>query len=90
MQRPYVPPKTLHKWTNDIPGGELHEVFILDNRTVCSTAGRYSHSSGSSSCGWDAFLDGRLNEVVQRTMGEPIFQEVLVVLKQFKLADTGT
>jgi hypothetical protein len=70
MKTAYVPPKALIGWVLDIPEGELYELIIFDNRTVCSTVGRYAHSSGSKSCSWEEFCAGALDELVLKTQGQ--------------------
>jgi hypothetical protein len=77
----YTPPLILREWKNDISGGDLYVFMILDNETVCSGGGRYAHSSGSSSCEWDEFLNGSLHELVRKTMGEEVLMQALADVK---------
>ena len=81
MTHTYKPPKILREWTRDIPGGDLYQLFVFDNKTVCSAVGRYAHSSGSRSCSWAEFLAGSLNGVVQDKMGPPVFCEALAFVR---------
>jgi hypothetical protein len=73
----YRPPRELKKWMNDIPNGELYVLAVLDNRTVCSSSGRYAHSSGSMSCTWEEFVGGEMHDLVIKTMGEAILAEAI-------------
>ena len=75
MVQSYKPPRALREWARDIPGGELYQLYVFDDRTVCAVVGRYSHSSGSTTCTWEEFLAGSLAGVVQATMGADILGE---------------
>ena len=71
----YSPPKILKKWTHDIPGSELYELFVQDDRTVWSAAGRFAHSSVATHCTWEQFLDGRLDDLAIKTVGPTALAE---------------
>ena len=77
----YKQPSPLYEWKIDEPGKELNLVKILDNETVLSAYGRYAHSSGSKSVSWQEFLDGEMNELVEKTMGPKVLTELLSRLK---------
>ena len=68
----YRPPKILKKWVRDIPNGDLHELMIFDNGTVCLAGGRTAHSSGSSACSWQEFLGGKLHSQVESAFGAEV------------------
>ncbi len=78
----YQPPKKLQEWINDIPDGEFYEVYISSDNKVWCTSGRFAHSSSSTSASWDEFLSGELNELVSRTMGQEVLNEITNYLKQ--------
>lgn len=84
----YRQPVKLAEWKNDIPNGELYFVIIYDNRTVISSCGRYSHSSGSQQVSWDGFLKGDMNDLVKQTMGLNVFNDVLSILRRLNIEDT--
>jgi hypothetical protein len=69
-------PRELRRWTNDIPGGELYVCGIQSDRTIYSAYGRYAHGSGSTSCSWQEFLDGKLNNFILETMGVEVLEEI--------------
>lgn len=71
----YKPPTILRRWALDIPDGELYELFVFDDLTVCSAVGRYAHSSGSKSSSWPDFLAGSLDDLVLTTMGPRVLSE---------------
>jgi hypothetical protein len=73
----YRTPSKLKEWVNDMPNGELYELAVLDNRTICSSSGRYAHSSGSMSCTWEEFVRGEMHDLVTKTMGEAILAEAI-------------
>ncbi|MEN4983739.1 hypothetical protein [Acinetobacter modestus] len=75
-------PRTIRKWVLDNPEGELYIAFITSDQKVWSASGRYAHSSGSTSTTWSSFLAGDLNELVRRTMGKNVLEEMLECLKQ--------
>ena len=81
MTHSYKPPKVLREWTLDVPGGELSQLFVFDNLTVCSAVGRYAHSSGSRTCSWSEFLAGTLNGVVKDKMGSSVLGEALTFIQ---------
>lgn len=81
MTQKYVPPQAIRKWERDVPGGELYQLMVFNNQTVCAASGRYAHSSGSSQCGWEEFELGQLNELVRTTMGENVLAEALAVVR---------
>ena len=81
MTHSYTPPKILRKWTLDIPGGELYELFVFDDETVCSAVGRYAHSSGSAFSSWGEFLSGSLNDLVRQEMGPDFLMEALAFVR---------
>lgn len=86
MKTQYVPPKVLHKWILDIPGGELYELSVFDDRTVCSAVGRYAQSSGSKSCSWEEFRGGDLNDLIMRTQGQQTLTEVKYFLRELLIS----
>lgn len=75
MVNTYVPPKILREWVNDVPNGELYNLYVFDDGRVCSAVGRFAHSSGSTTCSWSDFLTGSLNDLVQRTVGSNALAE---------------
>ncbi|PMN74203.1 hypothetical protein [Enterovibrio norvegicus] len=77
----YKRPIPLCEWKIDEPDKELYLTQILDNETVLSAYGRYAHSSGSKSVSWQEFLDGEMNELVEKTMGIKVLTELLEKLK---------
>jgi len=77
----YQSPKKLREWINDIPDGELYEVYVSDDKKVWCTSGRFSHSSGAANTSWSGFLSGELNDLVAKTMGQDIFNELTSYLK---------
>jgi hypothetical protein len=85
MKTSYVPPRSIRQWRNDIEGGELYELHIFNNQTVCLASGRYAHSSGSSSCTWQEFLSGQLHEGIAKSMGS----EILAEAQKFVRAQQG-
>lgn len=81
-EKKYKPPQKLKEWANDIPGGELYEVYISSDQKVWCTYGRFAHSSGASSTTWSGFLSGELNELVVKKMGQNVLNEVISFLNQ--------
>lgn len=82
MKNPnYQPPKVLKKWLNDVPDVDLYELFVLDNGIVCATCGRHAHSSGSTTCTWRNFLEGDMNDLVERTVGQLALVEALTFVR---------
>ncbi|MDN3639240.1 hypothetical protein QWY82_10500 [Simiduia curdlanivorans] len=73
----YIPPKAIKNWKNDNPDGELYEASIMDNNTVISAYGRYSHGSSCKIVSWKEFLGGEMNELVSKTMGSKVLNEIL-------------
>jgi len=65
----YSRPNVLRQWSSDDPAGELHQLSVLDDQTVCCAYGRYAHSSGSTTCSWLEFIEGRLDGVVLQAHG---------------------
>jgi len=82
MPRNHVPPKTLRAWVRDIPGGELYELLVFDDRTVWSTVGRYAFSAGSANCSWEEFVAGGLDHPAVSSVGASAVLEA----KQFVAA----
>nr|WP_018678010.1 hypothetical protein [Acinetobacter tjernbergiae] len=66
----------------DDPEGELYVAFITSDQKVWSASGRYAHSSGSTSTTWSGFLSGDLNDLVRKTMGQKVLDEMSECLKQ--------
>jgi hypothetical protein len=81
-QSKYQPPKKLREWVNDIPDGELYTVYITDDSKVWCTSGRYAHSSGASNTSCPEFLSGELNELVIKTMGQVVLNEITSHIQQ--------
>lgn len=75
----YSQPQVLKKWVRDVPGGELYELFVRDDRTVWMATGRFAHSSGATHCSWEQFLAGQLDSVAAHGVGS----EALAAAKQF-------
>ena len=73
----YIPPKIIKNWKSDSPSGELYEASIMDNKTVISAYGRYAHGSGCKIVSWAEFIDGEMNELVSKTMGRNVLDEIL-------------
>ena len=84
MAHTYRQPAALREWTLDVPNGELYQLFVYDNETVCSAVGRYAHSSGSSACSWHQFLTGSLNDAVRKMMGTQTLDEALAFVASLK------
>ena len=84
MAHTYQPPMALREWTLDVPDGELYQLFVYDNESVCSTVGRYAHSAGSSMCSWRQFLTGSLNDAVRNTLGAQTLDEALAFVANLK------
>ncbi|WNZ55243.1 hypothetical protein QT397_20620 [Microbulbifer sp. MKSA007] len=78
----YKPPQKIQEWKNDVPDGELYGAYISDDQKVWCTSGRFSHSSGAISTSWSGFMSGELNELVVKTMGQDVFNEITSYLKQ--------
>lgn len=55
---------------------------IEDGGTVLSAYGRNAHSSGCKIVTWEEFLQGDMNDLVEKTMGKPVLQEVLEKLQE--------
>jgi hypothetical protein len=85
----YVPPTILKSWVNDIPGGARYELMVLGNDTVCAACGRSAHDSGSSSCSWQAFLEGHLHGLIEKTMGQQALAECLDFVLQSSTSSTS-
>ena len=77
----YKQPKPIYEWKIDEPDKELYIASILDNETVISAYGRYAHGSGSNSVSWQEFLEGEMNELVEKTMGVKVLTELLTKLQ---------
>lgn len=77
-------PRTIRKWVLDNPEGELYIAFITSDQKVWSACGRYAMSSGSTNTTWSDFLAGDLNDLVRRTMGQKVLDEMIECLKQQK------
>lgn len=89
VPRSYTPPKTLRSWTLDIPGGDLYELFLFENGTICAATGRYAHASGSTQCSWKEFSEGKLHDLIRRTMGDAVLTEALDALRAATPAQSG-
>ena len=71
-----------NEWKVDEPDKELYLAQILDNETVLSAYGRYAHSSGSKAVSWQEFLNGEMNELIEKTMGANVLAELLIKLRR--------
>jgi hypothetical protein len=80
----YKRPNPLYEWKIDEPDKELYLAQILDNEMVLSAYGRHAHGSGSKIVSWQEFLDGEMNELVEKTMGLKVLTELLTQLKELK------
>ena len=80
----YKPPKIIKQWEYDEVNQEYYTVMIFDNKTVVSACGRFAQGSGSKSVSWIDFLKGDMNDLVKKTMGEKVFDEVIQTLKTKK------
>ncbi|WP_392344092.1 hypothetical protein [Pseudoalteromonas prydzensis] len=78
----YEAPKKLREWINDIADGELYQIFVSSDNKVWCTSGRVAHSSAAASTSWGGFLGGELNELVLKTMGQEVLNEVTSYLEQ--------
>lgn len=78
----YIRPQHLFEWKQDDPDSELCLVAIRDDESVLSAYGRYAHGSGSTAVSWHQFLAGDLNDLVEKTMGRAVLQEVLEKLRE--------
>ncbi len=72
----YMKPITLKKWVNDIADGELYEAFVNDDKTVWSTSGRFAHSSGATKVSWQEFDSGKMNDLIEKTIGVSVLTEI--------------
>ncbi|MCH7387615.1 hypothetical protein MMO39_09920 [Acinetobacter modestus] len=77
--------RVVREWILDDPDGELYVAFIASDQKVWSASGSYVHSSGSTRTTWSGFLARDLNELVRRTMGKKVLEEMLECLKQQNL-----
>ena len=84
IKQQYHIPSIIFKWVFDDLDGDLYEAFITSDQKVWVCYGRYAHSSGSSSTTWSAFAKGDLNELVLKTMGQNVLEEILEFIKQHK------
>ncbi|MEG2883810.1 MAG: hypothetical protein RR884_04395, partial [Acinetobacter sp.] len=75
-------PRVIREWILDDPEGELYVAFITSDQKVWSASGCYAHSSGSTSTTWSGFLSGDLNDLVRKTMGQKVLDEMSECLKQ--------
>lgn len=80
-KKKYQAPRVIREWILDDPEGELYVVYITSDQKAWSACGRYAHSSGSASTTWSDFLLGDLNELVRRTMGQKVLEEMRECLK---------
>ncbi|EOR05746.1 hypothetical protein [Acinetobacter genomosp. 15BJ] len=78
----YQAPSVIREWILDDPEGELYVASITSDQKVWSGCGRYAHSSGSTSTTWSGFLVGDLNELVLKTIGQKVLDEMIECLKQ--------
>ncbi len=76
----YQAPSVLRRWIMDVPGGDLHELTILSGGHVCMASGRFAHSSGSTSCTWAEFAEGRLNALAAERLGSDVVAEALAYI----------
>ena len=81
-QEPRQELRVIREWILDDPEGELCVAFITSDQKVWSAFGRYAHSSGSISTTWSGFLSGDLNDLVRKTMGQKVLDEIIECLKQ--------
>lgn len=81
MKQSYKPPKILKKWTLDISNGELYELFIFDNHTICSAVGRYGHSSGATNFTWQQLLNDEFDSHIIEIFGNNTLQEVKIFIQ---------
>ncbi|WGO98137.1 hypothetical protein QFX18_19200 [Saccharophagus degradans] len=77
----YKAPEKLKNWISDVTNGERYEVYISSDKKVWCLTGRFSHSSGATSSSWSSFLDGELNDLVLKTMGQSVLNQVKAYLK---------
>ncbi|MEK6787886.1 MAG: hypothetical protein AABY68_02920 [Pseudomonadota bacterium] len=73
----YRPPKVLKEWIRDESQGDLCQLIVFDNESVCSAIGSLAHSSGSKSCSWSAFTKGEMHELVISTVGYQALNEAV-------------
>ncbi len=78
----YTPPKPLHEWEVIDDIGTPFSVRIMDDETVVSAYVKYAHSSGCKITSWADFIDGKMNDLVSKTMGREILAEVLATLEK--------
>lgn len=80
-KKKYQAPRVIREWILDDPEGELYVAYITSDQKVWSACGRYAMSSGSTSTTWSNFLAGDLNDLVRRTMGQKVLEEMRECLK---------
>ncbi|QER40470.1 hypothetical protein F2A31_12465 [Acinetobacter suaedae] len=81
-KKKYQAPRVIREWILGDPEGELYVAYITSDQKVWSACGRYAMSSGSTSTTWSNFLAGDLNDLVRRTMGQKVLEEMHECLKQ--------
>ena len=77
----YVRPKPIKHWKIDNPDEELYESSIMDDQTVIAAYGRYAHGSGCKIVSWQDFLNGEMNELVAKYMGDKVLSQMLAMLR---------
>jgi len=76
----YTPPNIIRIWEYDESDQEYYCVIIYDDKTVVSAVGRFAQGSSSKSASWRNFLQGEMNDLVKKSMGQKVFNEVIGVL----------
>ena len=76
----YEAPSVLRRWTLDVPGGDLHELTVLDNGCVCMASGRFAHSSSACTCTWVEFIGGTMNALAADKLGKGVLTEALAYI----------
>ncbi|UTO18933.1 hypothetical protein NGC85_13515 [Acinetobacter sp. Z1] len=82
LKEKYQALRVIREWILDNPGAKLYVAFITADQKVCSACGRYTMSSSSTSTAWSGFLAGDLNDLVRRTKGQKVLDEMIECLKQ--------
>lgn len=80
----YNPPVKLKEWINDINDGELYGAYVSSDQKVWCTSGRFAHSSGASNTSWAGFMSGELNDLIIKTMGQAVLNEMIIYIKRQK------
>ena len=84
MTNPYQPPTTIRQWRATDQYGDEHEFAIRDDRTILMACGQYAQGSGSSSCSWEAFLQGKLQKLAAELFGVAVLREAIKTIEKLQ------